>query len=407
MKKIICFLIFIGIISLGIYLYINNDITSLLKIVEKEKFTINNYSIFGTHFNIEGCIDKILSNNSKLVLKNKNEEIILDSIFKTDNNTCFKTSENNNDSIYLEDLKKGNYLLLVNDQDKYYTLVNNTSYSNLEYYTILNNKKINMIFNNDYVEFKIIDSNKPDDVYDITIDPGHGGKDIGASYKLEGKTYYESNITLEISLKLKQELEKLGLKVKLTRDKDIYLNNYGDYGRANIPNDNKSKYSISIHLNSTDGIMKYGGVEVYTPNNINYELASNIAKNISTIVGYSKKPSYKIEDGVYYTYFTKKDIEESSLEMKEKKLKEYDIKIGAPYMFMIREVGGINTYAYVDGRNSEHGKNEYYNSNQTAEPYLIELGYINYKDNLIKFINNPDSFALEISKSIKDYLSIS
>ena len=88
-------------------------------------------------------------------------------------------------------------------------------------------------------------------------------------------------------------------------------------------------------------------------------------------------------------------------------MKPYDIKIGSPYMYMIREVGGIKTGAYIDGRNKEHGLNKYYNSNKVAEPYLIELGYINYKKDLENMINKPEAFSKAISDSIKEYLNIS
>ena len=85
----------------------------------------------------------------------------------------------------------------------------------------------------------------------------------------------------------------------------------------------------------------------------------------------------------------------------------YDITLGAPYMYMIREVGGIHTYAYIDGRNEVYGLNKYYNSNQTAEPYLIELAYINYSEDLKKVLNNPEEFSSAVSSAIKEYLNIS
>ena len=129
--------------------------------------------------------------------------------------------------------------------------------------------------------------------------------------------------------------------------------------------------------------------------------------NISNIVNYSKKKTNKISNGVYYTYFTKEDIIESKEDMLEKNMKPYDIKVNAPYMYMIREVGGINTYAYIDGRNVEHGLNKYYNCNKVAEPYLIELGYMNYKKDLENIVNKPEAFAKAISNSLKEELNIS
>lgn len=418
MKKVLYAIFIIVLAIFGYFYFMNNQnyINILLKEVEDEEFYIKNYSIFGTHFLIEGCIDKVIDNDLKLVLKNKEEEIEIDSNFNIEEGkTCFYLSEKINEGIYLDDLKIGEFLLLVKDENNlYYTLNNKTDYENLEYYTITrnnSNNKINIVFDKydekNYLEFKIKKEKLPDQVYDITIDPGHGGKDVGTSAKLSGITYYEADLTLEISLKLKEELEKLGLKVKLTRENDTYLDPYGEGGRALIPNDVKSKYSLSIHLNSVQGKMYYGGVEVYVPNNINYEFAETLASNLSEIVGYSKKVPYKVSNGIYYTYFTESDIEDSKNDMLDKDMNPYDIKEGVPYMYMIREVGGINTGAYIDGRNDYYGLNNYYNSNHTAEPYLLELAYINYNNDLKKLVNSPEDFSIAISEAVKEYLNIS
>ena len=416
MKKFLIFILILILCSFCYYKFIYlNDIKRVIESTETGNFYIEKYSIFGTHLNIRGCINNKIDNKLLLVLKNTKEEIIIDSIFESVNNkTCFNLSNKNTEGINLDELKQGEFLLLVKENEKYYTLENKTSNSDLEYYTITRdnkNNKININFNEyknkKYLSLKIVESNLPEEIYDISIDPGHGGNDIGASYKLNGKTYNESDLTLKISLLLKQELEKLGLKVKLTRENDIFLDPYGESGRAVIPNEVKAKYSLSLHLNSAVGTMNYGGVEVYTPNDIDYEFASMLANNISEIVNYSKKPTDKISNGVYFTYFTKQDIQESKEEMQNKDMKPYDIKVGSPYMYMIREVGGANTGAYIDGRNKEHGLNKYYNSNQTAEPYLIELGYINYKRDLENIVKKSDSFAKAINNAIKEYLNIS
>lgn len=415
MKKFVC-CIFIILLLIFTYFFISNenDVVKILSDVDEE-FSVDNYFIFGTHFSLSGCIDKSLDDNLQLVLKNKVKEIKIDSKFEYSNNkTCFYLSKNNNEGIYLDALENGNYLLLVKSDNKYYTLKNNTEYGNLEYYTITRNNKnnkINISFNNynekNYMKFEIKKEKLPRDVYDITIDPGHGGKDIGSSYKFSSQTYYESNLVLAISLLVKEELEDMGLKVKMTRDTDIYLDPYGSGGRALIPNDAKTKYSLSIHLNSSTGKMNYGGVEIYVPNDVDYTFAQTLADNISTVVGYSKKPTNKVSNGVYFNYFTLEDIKNSNEEIKDKGMKPYDIKEGSPYMYMIREVGGISTNAYIDGRNEYYGLNDYYNSNSTAEPYLLELAYINYNNDLKKVINNKEQFAKAISNAIKEYLDIS
>ena len=413
MKKKIIFLLLLIIGGFCYYYFIYlNDLKRVVEITEENSFYVDKYTVFGTHLNISACIDKKLEGNISLVLKNVKEEILVDhELNLEEDKTCFYLSEKNNEGINLDELKLGKFLLLVKEDTKYYTIGNNTDYKNIEYYTITknnSNNKININFNTyknkNYLSLKIKKTMLPENIYDITIDPGHGGEDPGASYKLNSKNYNESDLTLDTSLLIKEELEKLGLKVKLTRNKDIFLDNYGEGGRAVIPNEVSSKYSISIHLNSLEGYMNYGGVEVYTPNDINYDLANLFASNISEIVGFSRKYTNKIDKGIYYTYFTKQDIKESKKEMLDSDLKSYDIKVGAPFMYMIREVGGINTYAYIDGRNDKHGLNKYYNSNKTAEPYLIELGYMNYKKDLENIVNKKESFAKAIAHAFKEYL---
>jgi len=307
MKKKLIFLLLLIICGFCYYYFIYlNDLKRVVEITQEESFYIDKYTVFGTHLNISACIDKKLEGNISLVLKNTKEEILVDSEFNIeDNKTCLFLSDKNNEGINLDELKIGKYLLLVKEDTKYYTLENNTDYENIEYYTITrnnSNNKININFNTyknrEYISLKINKTTLPNNIYDITIDPGHGGVDPGASYKLSGTNYNESDLTLKISLLLKEELENLGLKVKLTRDKDIFLDNYGEDGRAVIPNEVSSKYSISIHLNSYSGTMNYGGVEVYIPNDINYDLANILANNISEIVGFSRKKTNQI-DKVY------------------------------------------------------------------------------------------------------------
>ena len=409
MKKIKRFMILL-IIIISCYIVYNIFLNKIVLYNINEYFIITDYNIFGNHFNIEGCIAKKLD-NPKLILRSFNKEILIDSnMYEEDNNTCFYISKLNNKGIALDDLNTGNYLLLVKDNDKYYSMKNNTDYSNLEYYTMTKNdinNKINIdyssILNKSYIEFRIKRTKLPKDVYDITIDPGHGGVDSGALGSINNKQYKESDFTLKVSLKLKEELENVGYKVKITRDSDDNVKPYGKNGRAVIPNEVKSKLSISIHINSSESIQNFGGVEVYTPNDIDYTLSRLMADNLSDIVGYSKKQSFKIYDGVYFNNFTKEDIEEYKTEMSEKNIEMYNVTTNTPYMFMIREVGGKVTNAYIDGRDDSIDKNLYYNSNQVAEPYLIELGYINYKNDLIKLIDDTDLYAVNISKSIKQY----
>ncbi len=83
------------------------------------------------------------------------------------------------------------------------------------------------------------------EVKTIVIDPGHGGKDTGA----QGKKSNEKDIVLAIGKLLKKELEKEGFNVKMTRDKDVFI----ELGqRANLANQWDGDLFISLHCNAID-----------------------------------------------------------------------------------------------------------------------------------------------------------
>ena len=81
----------------------------------------------------------------------------------------------------------------------------------------------------------------------VVIDPGHGGKDWGASM---GKAK-EKDIVLAIALKLGAKIKTNypGVKIVYTRSKDIFI---PLHQRANIANKNKADLFISIHVNAVD-----------------------------------------------------------------------------------------------------------------------------------------------------------
>lgn len=83
------------------------------------------------------------------------------------------------------------------------------------------------------------------EVKTIVIDPGHGGKDSGAL----GSKSQEKDIVLAVGKLLKKELEKEGFKVKMTRDKDVFI----ELGqRANLANQWDGDLFISLHCNAID-----------------------------------------------------------------------------------------------------------------------------------------------------------
>ena len=410
MKKIILLLVLIAGIYFGYKTYQN--------IIEKNKFVyedilnevgentvnIDSLTIYGKYLNISGNLPN--TGNYDLILKNNEEEIILKSFTDT-----FNTSEYINDGINLEKLKQGKYILLLHDttNNKYYNLLNKTNYHDNTYYTITKDYKNNLItFNEElfntsqYFTIEVKEEKLPDNVYDVVIDPGHGGIDTGAG---NGR-YNETTFTLDYAKSLKLALEEEGLKVKLTRETDEKIDHYGEGSRTGIPYETKAKLMLSIHLNSSN-YKSQNGVEVYRAYEDNNNFAKIIADNIVNYANstYSLNPMNKIIDGVYMRTYTNEDKAALAKEAKQLGYEPYVVGDGVTYYYFIREVGGIMTKAFSDGRNPKYKANIYRDYNQAAESYLCELGYISNNNDLKSFINNKDGYIKALKESVLYYVN--
>lgn len=87
----------------------------------------------------------------------------------------------------------------------------------------------------------------------VVIDPGHGGKDFGASVG----NAKEKDIVLDVALRLGESIKASYPEVKViyTRSKDVFI---PLYDRANIANKNKADVFISIHVNGTQNSTAQG-----------------------------------------------------------------------------------------------------------------------------------------------------
>lgn len=425
-KKIIVLLVAILLIFI-IYNVITQKTSSIAKIsniIEQTNYgKITRYIVYGTHLNIEGNIE--IHEQSKIekvqvVAKSiSGNELIIDTEYDYSNNLLsFSTLDQINTGLNLEELDVTDYYILLKiqflDNDvKYYSLLNDTEYGNIDYYTLTRNGRNNKIHINfgsyneiPFLGLNITKVNKlPEDVYDIVIDPGHGGSDSGA---INGK-HKESDIVLDYAIDLKNKLEDIGLKVLLTRDgsesedDDMVYNIYDENGRVTLANESKAKVILSLHLNSNEVEITEGGVEIYACPNSDLTFAKLLATNIVNIADtkYSQMETYKEAEGVYVRTIEIDRNRTSSF------TRNYNgIFDSIPYLFIIRETGGIATGAYVDGTNSSYGINKYRNSNVGLEGYLIELGYINSDEDLDNILENESSYVEAICTSIDTFYKI-
>lgn len=79
----------------------------------------------------------------------------------------------------------------------------------------------------------------------VVIDVGHGGKDTGACNHEHGLT--EKELAMDVSIRLKQLLEKVGFEVELTRRSDRYV---PLEERSKAANRSNADLFISLHFNS-------------------------------------------------------------------------------------------------------------------------------------------------------------
>jgi len=90
----------------------------------------------------------------------------------------------------------------------------------------------------------------------VVLDPGHGGKDNGARSPCE----YEKNFSLDVARRVRNELQKAGLRVVMTRNTDSFIELQD---RAAIASRLKNTLFVSIHFNASDTNAAANGFEIF------------------------------------------------------------------------------------------------------------------------------------------------
>lgn len=393
----------------------------IFSMIQTKTANVTSFYTYGRAFNIKGNISGISKDNFESVKLLITDGLEYEKEYELkyelkDSVLTFVSSNEINSGLILDNLTGEEYYVLLrlklnnSIEPRFYSFSNNSELNEIEYYTVTKegkNRKAKIDFISKKIEdaeynvlkISLKETTLPEEVYDIVIDAGHGGTDKGE--KAEG--YTEADITLEYAKLLKNSLEEKGYKVFLTRDDDNtdyydYTNMYDYSGRITTACRSKAKLMISLHVNQGNNSLR--GLEIYSPCNSNLEFAKQLANKINELssIELSNNTSFKEAEGVYVRNFTKAEIKAYANTAENKGYEPYPITTDTPYLYTIRETGGIATNAYVDGRNTSYSANEYYNSNQGLECYQVELGYI--KNDLSIITNEKENYINAITEAI-------
>ena len=303
--------------------------------------------------------------------------------------------------INLVDLSPGQYFIQFNQLPVYVS-----ESLNEVWYTVTRNKESNQITlqsKNGQLSLKVEKVQElPEDVYDILIDPGHGGLDGGTV----AKDLTEAEEVLKISTYIASRLEEHGLKVKLTRTEDVDPAGPGnfDYGKSAFFDEGRveqvyryqTKYMLSSHLNSFDGSLE--GFEVYSSVFVNNDWASRVSQALIEAgqkARDSEKSEFRVSEGSYKKYYLCTGT-------------SYDIDYGCTsdymdYLYIIRETGGkVSQASTLVEYNDKYQDIPNYGS----ETLLIEYAYLDNSNDYSKWINNWKSYGEAVVKATVDYLGI-
>ena len=211
--------------------------------------------------------------------------------------------------------------------------------------------------------------------YTIAIDAGHGGKDPGA---IGSKKYYEKSIALSVARYLRDELKK-DFNVVMTRDSDVFVT-LGE--RPRIANRAKADMFVSVHVNSAVK-STLTGTEVFYFSKKSSPYAERIAAFENSVGDkYGEKTS---------------NIVQIMGELAYKKNQEISVRFASKTSAALAKAMGMRNRGI-------HGANFAVLRGFNGPGVLIELGFINNKED-IKKLTNPTSqkrMAQEIAKMVRE-----
>lgn len=221
---------------------------------------------------------------------------------------------------------------------------NKTDFSRRNYSAVI---AVVLVFVSFLAAVKLL-SEKVEEHYDneiiVCLDAGHGGGSIGAVSA--DNVRYEKDDNLRLTLKVKEELEALGVKIVLTREDDVDVSLRE---RCKTANKKHCDLFVSIHRNSAESGTGFEAWISKKEKGNERQLAETMVTSLSSLTGLADR-------------------------------------------------GVKNGYRDLTANNY------YVNANTNMPSILLEVGFISSDDDNKVFDEKIDEMAKEIAKVIYDYL---
>lgn len=370
--------------------FVNQELIIMNHQLEHYDYMQHNFYAESLHVDVEG-VDELITTYQ---LIDERGETVVDRAYDSEGNKAIDLSQ----------LEPGRYFIYYNQ----FPIYTHTKVSDI-WYTVTRDggaHEVNIETSQGMLslDVKALDE-LPENVYDVLIDPGHGGLDTGAAYN----GLLEAEETLKISEYIAKRLTDHGLKVKLTRTEDLDPAGEGNFnyeesmyyinGRVEQAYQYKANYMISSHLNSFNKVLE--GFEVYTSIVTTNDWAQKVAQYLieaGQAPRDSEKSEFRVSEGTYKKSFLCKD------------LAGYDETYGCKndymdYLYIIRETGGKVSQA---SGLLKHTDKNYYTEipNYGAETMLIEYAYIDNQNDSNDWKNNWEEYGEAVVKATLEYLNI-
>ena len=229
----------------------------------------------------------------------------------------------------------------------------------------------------------------PQDVYDIIIDAGHGGNNLGA----HARGYEEKEENLRASLYLAELFKAAGLKVACTRYGDYVpgqpgvaegdINPYVAGGRVDLAYQARAKYMISNHLNASTRAV-FRGWQLYRSVLADDSWQQAIS---AAFIAYGHTPNDNFPSfgppGIYRRY------------------SRDDPQTNSDYYYILREVGGAMTVPR--GFAAAHPQADL---RQGAEALLVEYAFLDNRDDMEYWQENWRHLVEAVARGCLKYWGI-